>query len=66
MKIITNTAVYVQKIDLEFFKYSLHSLPQSISSKIFENSELDVDDFNKYDFFKFENKNDIEFFRSID
>lgn len=66
MKIITNTAVYVQKIDLEFLKYRLHSLPQTISSKIFENNKLDVDDFDKYDFFKFEDKNDIEFFKGID
>ena len=66
MKIITDTAAYVQKIDLEFFKYRLHSLPQSISSKVFENSELDIDEFNKYDFFKFEDMDDIEFFKRID
>lgn len=66
MKIITNHLAYVQKIDLEFLKYRLHSLPQSISSKIFENSEIDVDDFNKYDFFKFDDVSDIEFFKGID
>ena len=66
MKIITKAAAYVQKIDLEILKYTLHYLPQSISSKIFENCELDVDDFNKYDFFKFEDEKDIEFFKSID
>lgn len=66
MKIITNHVVYVQKVDLEFFKYRLHSLPQSISSKVFENSEIDVDDFNIYDFFRFEDVSDIEFFKSID
>lgn len=66
MKIINDKVVYVQKIDLEFLKYRLHSLPVSIDSQIFENVESNFDDFNKYDFFKFENVNDIEFFRNTD
>lgn len=66
MKIITNNALYVQKVDIDFLKYRLHSLPQFISSKIYENSELDIADFNKYDFFKLEDKNDIDFFKSVD
>lgn len=41
MKIIKNNAVYIQKKDLEFLKYNPHILPQSISSKIFENGDID-------------------------
>lgn len=65
MKIITYNAIYIQKVDLEFIKYRLHTLPQSISSKIFENSEFDFDNYNKYDFLKFEDKDAIEYFKSI-
>lgn len=66
MKISTKNAIYVQKQDLEFLKYRLRSLPSSINDKIFENVELDPDDFDKYDFFKFEEEEDIEFFKSLD
>lgn len=66
MKIIEDNAVYVQKIDLEFIKYRLRLLPKSISLKTFDSSELDMDDYSDYDFFKFEDPEDIEFFRSID
>lgn len=58
--------MYVQKVDLEFLKYRLHSLPQSISVKTFENSEIDIDDYHKYDFFQFEGDSDIQFFKSTD
>lgn len=66
MKIITDKAAYIQKIDLEFFKYRLRTMPQSISAKIFENKEIDLDDYDKYDFLKFDSTEDIEFFKSID
>lgn len=65
MKIFTSNAVYVQKIDLEFFKYSLHSLPQTISKQFFESNKVDCDDYGKYDFIKFENIEDIDFFKSV-
>lgn len=66
MKIITDNAVYIQKVDLEFFKYELRSLPKFISLKIFENKEIDMDDYEKYDFLKFEDEEIIEFLKKID
>lgn len=65
MKMVIGRTLYVQKIDLEFLKYRLHSLPQFISSKIFESRKINVDDNNKYDFFRFEDIDEIEFFKGI-
>ena len=66
MKIIQDDAVYVQKIDLKFLKYYHRILPENISKKIFENPKIDLDDYNKYDLFKFDEPQDIEFFQSLD
>lgn len=66
MKISTKDAIYVQKKDLEFLKFQARALPSSINQKIFENSMLDLDDYDKYDFLMFENEEDIEFFKSLD
>lgn len=66
MKILTKNIVYVQKKDLEFLKYIVRILPPSIGQKIFENKDLDPDDYDKYDFFEFTDDDDIAFFRSLD
>ncbi len=66
MKISTKHSMYVQKKDLEFLKYIVRLLPPSISQKIFENKDLDPDDYDKYDFFEFTDEEDIAFFRSLD
>ena len=66
MKISTKNSMYVQKKDLEFLKDIVRLLPLSISKKIFENKDLDTDDYDIYDFFEFTDEEDIEFFRSLD
>lgn len=66
MKIIRENKVYVQKKDLEFLKYKLHSLPNSISFKIFENDEFDSDAFQANDFIELVEQNDIQYIRSIE
>lgn len=66
MKIIQDNSLYIQKIDLEFLKYHARILPENISKKIFENPEIDLDDYNKYDLFKFDEPQDIEFFQNLD
>lgn len=60
MRILRNNTIYVQKIDIEFLKYTLHILPENVLNGI------DLDDYNKYDFIPFSNENDIEFFMKID
>lgn len=63
MKILTTNAIYVQKVDLEFFHYNRRTLPASIIDKVFKNPQIDMDDYEKYDFIKFEEDDDIEFFQ---
>lgn len=66
MKITTKNSIYVQKKDLEFLNYTIRILPPSIIQKVFENKDLDPDDYDKYDFFEFTDGEDIAFFRSLD
>lgn len=58
MKIIRGNKAYVQKIDIEFLRYTMHSLPDNIFNKII------MDDFNKYDFIPFSATEDIEYFKN--
>ncbi len=66
MIISKDNAIYIQKQDLEFLKYYYNMLPTYISQKIFENPDINLDDYSKYDLFKFDDSKDIEFFNSID
>ncbi len=67
MKIITDTAAYVQKNDLAYYLTNVdYDVPASIFMKAFGNGIVIVDDRNRYDFVKFEEENEIEFFKQID
>lgn len=65
MKIITSNAVYVQKDDIEYLNSLDLSLPSSIMNKIIEYNIMQIDDKTRYEFIKFEEQSDIEFFKSL-
>lgn len=60
MKILKNNKIYVQKIDIEFLKYTMGILPDNILTTI------NLDDYEKYDFLCFTNEEDIEFFKNLE
>jgi len=62
MKIFTNNAVYVQKNDIAFLNQTDLDVPASIFLKIFGGGITR----NRYDFIKFEDSVEMEFFRDID
>ena len=66
MKIITDSACYVQRNDLGFLNTTSYSIPASIFNKAFNNSCTIINDRNRYDFVKFDEESEIEFFRSLD
>lgn len=66
MKIITSNAVYVQKDDIEYLNSLGLSLPSSIVNKIIEYNIMQIDSSNKYEFVKFDEQSDIEYFKSLD
>lgn len=66
MKILAKKTMYVQKQDLEFLNFHLHTLPHSIQNKIFNNGNIDLDDYGKYDFLEFKDEEDINYFQGLD
>lgn len=66
MKIINNNAVYVQKDDIEYLNSLGLSLPSSVVNKIIEYDIMQIDDRTKYEFVKFGEQSDIEFFKNLD
>lgn len=66
MKIITNEAVYVQKNDIGFLNQTDLQIPASIFMKVFGNRVTVINDSNRFEFVKFEEESEIEFFRSLD
>ena len=66
MKIITDDAVYVQKNDFAYLNHSELSIPASIFLKVCESGVFIVCDENRYDFIKFSEPHEIEFFKDID
>ena len=67
MKIITDNVAYVQNYDLGYIMMNLDTVPDYIYLKIFNNNEpfFAIDE-NRFDFFKFENKEEIEYFKNLD
>jgi len=70
MKIITNNAAYVQKNDLiRIMEFTLE-MPASVMMKIYGDGEkiqiTIVDDRNRYDFVKFDQQHEMEFFEKLD
>ena len=66
MKIITNDKVYVQKGDLAFLTHTDLPIPASIFMKVFGDGIVIIDNGNRFEFVKFENVDEIEFFRKLD
>ena len=66
MKIITENAVYVQKNDIAYLTHTDLPIPASIFRKVFSNEMTIIDDSNRYEFEKFEDDNEIEFFKGLD
>lgn len=67
MKIITDRAVYVQKNDIAFLNQTDLDIPASIYLKAFGNSPTTIiDDSNRFDFLKFDDEREIEYFRNLE
>ena len=66
MKIITENAVYVQKNDITYLNHADLPIPASIFMKVFGNDVVIIDDSNRYEFEKFEDDQEIEFFKGLD
>ena len=66
MKIITENAVYVQKNDIAYLIHTDLPIPASIFRKVFGNEMTIIDDSNRYEFEKFEDDTEIEFFNGLD
>ena len=66
MKIITNNAVYVQMGDLMFLNQTDLPIPASIFVNFGGNNMTIVDDNNRYEFIKFEDESEIDYFKNLD
>lgn len=66
MKIITDDACYVQKNDMIYLNRSDMAIPASIFMEFWGKGIVIIDDSNRYEFVKFTDPLDIEFFRGID
>ena len=63
MKIITEDAAYVQMNDMMHLNQSDLPIPASVFMKVFGQGIVIIDNSNRFDFVKFEESEDIEFFR---
>ena len=66
MKIVTNDGVYVQKNDIAFLNQTDLPILATIFIKVFGEGVTIIDDTNRYDFIKFEDKEEIEFLNNLD
>lgn len=66
MKIFTGNAVFIQKNDMAYLNRSDLPIPASIFMKFFGSGVTIIDDSNRYEFVKFEEDDEIEFFRGVD
>lgn len=66
MKIITDSAAYVQVEDLHHIKVSGLRSPESVVNKIYSCGAAIINDNNRYDFIEFNERHEIEFFRKSD
>lgn len=66
MKIITNDAVYVQMNDIAYLNSLDLPIPASIYMKAFGMGGIAIiNDMNRYDFIKFEEKSEIQYFKIL-
>ena len=66
MKIITNDAAYIQLNDITYLNQTDLPIPASIFTKVYGNGLFYVGDDNRYNFMKFDEESEIEFFKGID
>lgn len=66
MKIITEDAVYVQMNDIMFLNSTDIPIPASIIMQVFGQGITVVNDKNRYDFVKFEESTEIDYFKDLD
>lgn len=66
MKIVTDNVAYVQKNDLIHLNQSGLDIPASVYLKVFGNGITIINNNNRYEFVKYEEKHEIEFFKKID
>lgn len=62
MKVITEDAVFVQMNDIVFLNSTDLPIPASIVMEVFGKGITIVNDSNRYDFVKFEESTQIDFF----
>lgn len=62
MKVVTENAVYVQKVDIAFLISTDIIMPLSIMLNTFGENGGCITPDNRFEFVKFESENDIEFF----
>ena len=66
MKVFVNNSVYVQKNDIGFLSTTDFVVPASIFLKVFGSGKLIIDDRNKYEFVRFDDAREVDFFRNVD
>lgn len=66
MKIVTNNAVYVQKDDMIALNETDLPIPTSIFNKVWGVGITIIDGTNRYEFIKFEEEHEIEYFKELD
>ena len=66
MKIFKDNSVYVQKNDLAYLSTFDISIPASIYIKFIGSSFTFVDDTNRYEFIRYDEESEVEFFRNLD
>lgn len=65
IKIIANDAIYVQKIDIAYLDASNLPIPASIFMKTVAKG-MTINENNKYDFIRFDEASEIEYFKGLD
>lgn len=66
MKIIMKDCVYVQKNDLVHLWNHEQEILSSVVQKVFGDGVVIVNDSNRYEFVKFDDPNEIEYFKKLD
>lgn len=66
MKVFKNDSVYVQNNDLAYLNSTDLGIPASIYMKYIGNGKTITNDNNRYDFIKFDEDSEIEFFKGLD
>lgn len=66
MKVFKNNAVYVQRDDLGFLHSSDLTIPASIFLKAYGEGVTIIDEGNRWDFIRFDEPSEVDFFRGLD